>query len=356
MKRAIGLLVGLFLFSGLGYAQVVSPQNPQMTFQDQSQPINNGGFWRFYWSNGQYCMQMNKSATPPYFASNISPICISPSGNTTITNLTLNNPSFSPPIGVPSGGTGLGTITANGVLYGNGTSTVQTVVGGVHTVLASNGGAPTFSATPTIAALNNVLKCDESNSYPGSSMSRRATSCANSTPSTGGVADARGFQGPQTWDTDAFSGINKPIEFLCSAATITVSVNTTIPANVHWPAGQGCQFVVNSGVMLNIAGSMAGATDSVHFSGPGTVIITNSEPIQQAWFSAGNPGAVLMAEAGNITTATIDDNDAFQGPQSNAGGSVLYRCTSGGGNLRLGQTTTVASDCNTSVDTGQRVQ
>jgi hypothetical protein len=56
---------------------------------------------------------------------------------------------------VPGGGTGNTTLTLNGVLYGNGTSAIQsTAQGGPNTVLASNSGAPLFTSSPTIGQLN----------------------------------------------------------------------------------------------------------------------------------------------------------------------------------------------------------
>lgn len=53
---------------------------------------------------------------------------------------------------VANGGTGVATLTSNGVLYGNATGVVQvTPQGGANTVLIANGGAPSFSGQPTLA-------------------------------------------------------------------------------------------------------------------------------------------------------------------------------------------------------------
>jgi hypothetical protein len=58
---------------------------------------------------------------------------------------------------VGNGGTGATTLTSNGVLYGNGTSAVQvTAQGSTNTVLTANGGAPSFSATPTLTSLTTT--------------------------------------------------------------------------------------------------------------------------------------------------------------------------------------------------------
>ncbi|ODS54702.1 MAG: hypothetical protein ABS36_11090 [Acidobacteria bacterium SCN 69-37] len=58
------------------------------------------------------------------------------------------------PLTVSDGGTGRTTLTSNGVLYGLGTSAIgMTAQGGSHTVLTADGGAPAFSATPTVTSL-----------------------------------------------------------------------------------------------------------------------------------------------------------------------------------------------------------
>lgn len=64
---------------------------------------------------------------------------------------TYQKTAFTVPVTVANGGTGAATLTANGVLYGNGTSAVQiTAQGGANTILTANAGAPSFSASPTI--------------------------------------------------------------------------------------------------------------------------------------------------------------------------------------------------------------
>jgi hypothetical protein len=57
-------------------------------------------------------------------------------------------------LAVANGGTGVGTFTTDGVLYGNGTGVILvTAQGGTNTVLTANAGAPSFSATPTLTSL-----------------------------------------------------------------------------------------------------------------------------------------------------------------------------------------------------------
>lgn len=70
--------------------------------------------------------------------------------NVTATDLFLNGAA----IRVASGGTGVGTLAANGVLYGNTTGAVLvTTQGAANSVLTANAGAPSFSATPTVTSM-----------------------------------------------------------------------------------------------------------------------------------------------------------------------------------------------------------
>jgi len=73
-------------------------------------------------------------------------------GTLTAATLTPTNPII-----VAKGGTGVATLTSNGVLYGNGTGNVSvTAQGGSNTVLTANAGAPAFSATPTLTSVTTT--------------------------------------------------------------------------------------------------------------------------------------------------------------------------------------------------------
>ena len=86
---------------------------------------------------------------------------ITASGAVNLSALTTNGPIFTSGgngtlnseanMVVARGGTGVGTLTTNGVLYGNSTSAVQaTSQGGANTVLIANNAAPQFSAAITV--------------------------------------------------------------------------------------------------------------------------------------------------------------------------------------------------------------
>lgn len=66
-------------------------------------------------------------------------------------------PVLTNPVPVTQGGTGLVSLTANGVLYGNGTSNAAvTAQGPANSVLTANAGAPSFSANPILTTLTTT--------------------------------------------------------------------------------------------------------------------------------------------------------------------------------------------------------
>jgi hypothetical protein len=67
-------------------------------------------------------------------------------GNLTLTNVTIS--SLSTPVTVTQGGTGLGTLSSNAVLVGNGTGTVTSVAPGTNGNYLTSNGTAWISATP----------------------------------------------------------------------------------------------------------------------------------------------------------------------------------------------------------------
>jgi hypothetical protein len=84
-------------------------------------------------------------------------------------------------LSVARGGTGAGTFTANGVLYGNTTGALQvTAQGAANTILTANAGAPSFSASPTIGTQVTV-PIVIGGTAAGSTLDLRSTSGAGTT-------------------------------------------------------------------------------------------------------------------------------------------------------------------------------
>ena len=78
----------------------------------------------------------------------------------TFTNLTATGTvSFSNPLTVPNGGTGAATLTANGIVYGNGTSAVGVTAAGTtgQALLANSGNVPTWGAVNLTTTVTGVL-------------------------------------------------------------------------------------------------------------------------------------------------------------------------------------------------------
>lgn len=79
----------------------------------------------------------------------------------TFTNLTATGTvSLSNPLTVPNGGTGAATLTANGIVYGNGTSAVGATAAGTtgQALLANSGNAPTWGAVNLVSTVTGTLQ------------------------------------------------------------------------------------------------------------------------------------------------------------------------------------------------------
>lgn len=134
---------------------------------------------------------------------------------------------------------------------------------------------PNGGVTPTtfaqISIINNIRFC---NQFAGANAAAKIAACIADLPSTGGTADARGIEGNQTWPSDPFSGVTKPVNLLTSSGTTTVSTSITAGSSIMLTMGQGSIFSLNSGVIFSIARQPA-ATLSQHFAGVGHVEFNN---------------------------------------------------------------------------------
>lgn len=84
------------------------------------------------------------------------------------------------------------------------------------------------SGAATLASLNNTCFADQ---QAGADMGIKIAACASSLPSTGGIIDATGFQGTQTWSTNIWNGVTKPVTLKLGPANV-INVNVTqSPAN-----------------------------------------------------------------------------------------------------------------------------
>lgn len=64
--------------------------------------------------------------------------------------------------------------------------------------------------------------------FSGANAGAKIAACIADLPSSGGIADARGFEGAQTISVDLGSGVTKPVQLVFGAATYSVTVNNTL--------------------------------------------------------------------------------------------------------------------------------
>lgn len=123
-------------------------------------------------SSGNTTSVASQTGTGSTFVMNTSPILVTPTlGSASGTALTLSTP-----LSVPSGGTGLNSLTASNVILGNGTSTPNFVAPGTSgNVLTSNGTTWTSSAA---ASGGNVSVVSGSSSYALFSFSYGTTNAS----------------------------------------------------------------------------------------------------------------------------------------------------------------------------------
>ncbi len=137
--------------------------------------------------------------------------------------------------------------------------------------------------------INNIQYC---NAYTTSSTGGAKWAAAiGQLPSTGGVVDCSGLQGPQTITSDPFAGITKPVHLILSGAIYAAATDITIPANVTIEFRQGSTLSMNSGKTLTYNGGIISDLTK-HFDGAGSFAISgmrNPEKYPE-WFGASADG------------------------------------------------------------------
>jgi len=262
---------------------------------------------------------------PPTFTKAVFADFVRSNGNgSALTNLNANNIS-SGTLGVPRGGTGATTLTANAVLLGNGTTALQTVAPGTTgNVLTSDGttwtstapaigsitglgtGVATFLGTPTSANLRAALTDEVGTGavyFVGGALGTPASGTVTNLTGTASI-NINGTVGATTPTTGAFTTVSVnggSVAGINSIATTRsasnyVSVRTTGSGGTD-SAGISCENPTSSGLLFkagtsyttykNISAGDLGFYNSV----AGNISILND-------FSSGN---ISLAAGGSST-------------------------------------------------------
>jgi hypothetical protein len=127
--------------------------------------------------------------------------------------------------------------------------------------------------------------------YAGVDAAAKIATAFTALPASGGVIDIRCMVGNQTFGSDPFTGMNKPVTMIVGPATFTSSVNLNVPANVALMLLEGALISMNTGTTLTIRGPMQGSSLSQHFTGAGSISFLTTlvpEVYPQWWGATGN--------------------------------------------------------------------
>lgn len=213
--------------------------------------------------------------------------------------------SISGTIDVAHGGTGLTSLTANGIMIGSTTSAFSFISpGAANTVLTGTGSAPAFSATPTLSGAITTLQSIGTTSTDGIVLS-------NTTAATSGqqqYSPRIHLQG-QGWKTNA-TAASARVDFDEEVQPIIGTSNPT--GNLSWgvsigtaPPGFTQIMTLNSAGRLGIGATVPATSLQVasnNTSSNGIFIAPNG------YVSGSNGGLRLWYSDNSATTANIDSH------------------------------------------------
>jgi hypothetical protein len=160
----------------------------------------------------------------------------------------------------------------------------------------------------------------------GSDHGAKITSAIAALPSAGGIVDAQGLTGAQSWSTCPTWG-SSPVILLTGVGTITSNASScTIPSNVTWIPNTGSLLTVASGNTL-IINKPPGVPpwQQVFPSAPAGTLTIGFSPMYPEYFGA---------KADGSTDSTVSINSAIS---LSAGGKVEFTCAYGKNYLVSGQ-------------------
>ncbi len=175
------------------------------------------------------------------------------------------------------------------------TGTSQSAVAGSFYVTPN--AAVTTTVTPavipltaTVYSLNNILYAD---GFPGADLGDKLAAALAIIPSTGGIIDARGFQGAQAATVNPFAGITYPFKVLLGDCTISTTTAWTISGNDQYLEGTGIgtRIKITSGTPAAVL-TLNGAATSYARTGVKNLVLDGN--------ALATDGLVLKDQVGSV--------------------------------------------------------
>ena len=202
-------------------------------------------------------------------------------------------------LSVANGGTGQTSLTANGVLYGNGTSGVgATAAGAANSVLTGTGGAPAFSSSPTLDALT----------FAAGTVSRAPLTFTSGTNKTTAAAGTMEYDGTCLYGTSVASSR----QVMTAAQFATVQGSDVSLSN----SSTSAQAIFASGNdVLQLAASTTYQFDSLIVIATGTTshttafglaassALTAIRYVSQLWSTTAGTISTTAASVRDVTTS-----------------------------------------------------
>jgi hypothetical protein len=184
-------------------------------------------------------------------------------------------------------------------------------------------------------ALNNVVYAD---AFPGANMGAKIANAIAVLPATGGIVDARAFQGAQTFSSNPFAGIVGPVTLLTGNCTISwdaTSFFVALPSDFSWIAngtiltssvGDAPTFVSPDGICNGLINGKAAQTTANATNGNATITVANATQAR-----VGGMVGVVGASGAGISGVNTGQNTTLNNGGNVAAGDTSFIVTSATG-------------------------
>jgi fibronectin-binding autotransporter adhesin len=251
--------------------------------------------------------------------------------------------SLSTALTVSNGGTGADSLSANGVLVGNGTAPVSSIAaGGAGLCLLSTAGAPVWAACPSGSGVTSLNSLTGSLNIANASAAGSTVTIDDASTVTKGIASYNGtnftvsggivdtIQDIDPSSTPTFAGVN--------TNTITPSAALTVGISAQAALLQGSTTTITSNgagndIILNAAGTIE-LQDNTNVTGNASLtgdIAVNGGDITSS-------GALNITPGGALTVGATNQALTLQG-----GPTTTFRSTSGSNTTVIGFTSPTAN-------------